>query len=526
MLPAAPHGEPPTKVLVIGLDSADPTLLLRWCDSGELPVLQSLRERGAWGALASPPAMGDEASWATFWTGLTPDHHGRFFYRQLVPGSYAFRRAVAEEAQAPPFWEAISRSGRRVAVVDVPKSPISSDLNGVQLADWRTHGREGDTRSTPPELAAEVVERFGDDPMDSYGKPGYMCLGDQLPRASYPMYLSGLLYSIGQKGAYCRELLARGGWDMFLTVFKESHCVAHQCWHLSDPAHPDYDAGLAGELGGNPVKQVYRALDHEVGRLLEMVGPEIPVIVFSDLGMEANATGEHLLDAVLLRREGSMSASLLKRASQWGQRFTHRRVRKLARRALQRSRGLRTAFQVPHNEVAGAIRVNVVGRERNGRIQPGAEFERFCSELTLDLLRLVDPESGRRLVDEVIRTDAPTDGSPTSMPDLLVVWNREAPITAVASPKLGRIRVPTRNWRSGNHVSDGIFFCIGPAVQPGELPAASLTDLAPTAAALLGVELEGVDGKALGALQREALTVGDAAGPSPTWARASHGSER
>jgi predicted AlkP superfamily phosphohydrolase/phosphomutase len=516
MLPAAPNGDSLAKVLVVGLDSADPTLLLRWCDSGELPVLQSLRERGAWGALASPPAMGDEASWATFWTGLTPERHGRFFYRQVVPGSYAFRRAVAEDAHAPPFWEAISRAGRRVAVVDVTKSPVTTELSGIQLADWRTHGREGATRSTPPELAADVLERFGDDPMDRYGTPGYMCLGDKLPRESYPLYVSGLLYSLRQKAAYSRELLGQGGWDMFLTVFKESHCVAHQCWHLSDPSHPAYDVELAEEVG-NPVKRVYQALDQELGELLEMVSPDTRVIVFSDMGMEANATGEHLLEAVLLRRERSLPLSLLHRASLWGQGSKNRRVRRFARRTLVRSRRFRTAFQVPHNEVAGAIRVNVVGREPEGRIQPGAELERFCSELSRDLLQLVDPKTGRRLVDEVIRTDAPSDGTPTGMPDLLVVWNRDAPITAVASSRLGRVRVPSRDWRSGNHVADGVFFCVGPGVSAGQLDGASLTDLAPTTATLLGVELDDVDGVPLPVFEGEAVSVGGSAGESSDW---------
>jgi predicted AlkP superfamily phosphohydrolase/phosphomutase len=76
----------PAKVLVIGIDSADRNLLLNLCESGELPVLQSLREKSAWGVLTSPPAMGDDATWASFYTSVSPAKHGRYFYK-YIPGS-------------------------------------------------------------------------------------------------------------------------------------------------------------------------------------------------------------------------------------------------------------------------------------------------------------------------------------------------------------------------------------------------------------------------------------------------------
>ncbi len=98
------------------------------------------------------------------------------------------------------------------------------------------------------------------------------------------------------------EFLNYGVWDLCLVVFKENHCVAHQCWHFLDSTHPNYNSELVRCLG-SPIKRVFKALDTAIGRLLALVGQETNVIVFSDLGMGPNYTGEHILDVILLRME-------------------------------------------------------------------------------------------------------------------------------------------------------------------------------------------------------------------------------
>jgi len=102
----------PAKILVIGLDSADPNLLLKWCDSGELPVLQAFREKGVEGKLTSPPAMGDDAVWASFCTAVSPARHSRYFWKSLQSGSYMTPHFRDEHLKHEPFWNVLSRAGR------------------------------------------------------------------------------------------------------------------------------------------------------------------------------------------------------------------------------------------------------------------------------------------------------------------------------------------------------------------------------------------------------------------------------
>ena len=85
------------------------------------------------------------------------------------------------------------------------------------------------------------------------------------------------------------------------------------------------------------------------------------------------------------------------------------------------------------------------------------------------------------------------------LPDLLVEWNRSAPVSEVYSPMTGLIRGEYKKCRTGDHTSKGLFFISGPGVMPGQVRhEVSVMDLAPTIAALAGVELVDVDGRSIG----------------------------
>ena len=62
----------PERVIVIGLDAADPDLVEGWVREGHLPVIASLMENGAWGRLASPAEISTGPAWPMFFAGTGP----------------------------------------------------------------------------------------------------------------------------------------------------------------------------------------------------------------------------------------------------------------------------------------------------------------------------------------------------------------------------------------------------------------------------------------------------------------------
>lgn len=53
MSDAAIRGPAVPRILVVGLDAAEPALLRRWCAAGHLPTLRLLLDGSAWGEVGS-----------------------------------------------------------------------------------------------------------------------------------------------------------------------------------------------------------------------------------------------------------------------------------------------------------------------------------------------------------------------------------------------------------------------------------------------------------------------------------------
>jgi len=416
-------------------------------------------------------------------------------------GAYELYKYKFDPADWWPFWRRLSLAGRKVAVIDIPYDSLCDGMNGLHVVDWGLHNKQSDVAGIfPAEEAEEISRDFGmEDPVgycDHYGSDV----------ADMSRFKDRLLQRIATKGDMACRYLERGGWDLFLTTFDESHCVGHRAWHLHDPDYPKYDAALAGEVG-DPVKAVYMAIDAQIGRLLERVGPETPVILLSGTGMGPNYGANFVLDEILSRLEGNRP-SLGRRLMGPARRLytsllpSHVRARLRSRvvhveqSMIATDRARRKAFAVVHNDISGAVRINLVGREPSGRVNPGPELDAFCEQLTRDLMEVKNLETGQPLVQRVVRTSDLYKGDHVAdFADLFVIWNKTGPVNRVGSPKTGTINGSFTGTRTGDHTPHGLFAASMAGLVPGHREeAVSILDFAPTVAALLDVDLPDVEG--------------------------------
>ena len=486
----------PPKILFIGLDAADPTLLAQGCDAGWLPVLQSLRSNGAWAQVKVPRGFGDGAIWPCLFTGVNPGRHGRYFYNQLKLGTYESADFVQDTDYGhKPFWEYLSQAGRRVAVIDMVKGPHSKDINGIQISDWMVHGRERPMRSSPAQLVSEITSHYGADPFN-----GTTDLFKQRTAEEYKTFRDAMIDRVHAKTSLCEHYLKQESWDLFMMSFGDAHDIGHQCWNLHDPSHALYDPRWV-ERFGDPVKDVYVELDNAIGRLLQCAGPQTTTVVFAGPGMAPGYTGNYMFDQILRRIDGRPDrdrnlvphaiVSRLRPAAlkKFGERINH------AKHMYSMSR--RKFYAVLHNESAGGIRINVAGREPAGRVKPGAEYEAVCDSLTRDLLGLVNAETGKPVIQEVVRIADECHGQRLeTLPDLFAVWSRDAPIRAVTSPKIGIVTETRESGaRTGDHNSDCVLYAQGPRMtQRGPISPIKVEDIAPTITSLLEIALPDCEG--------------------------------
>jgi len=445
------------RCLVVGWDAADKETVEDMLRAGDLPVLQSVRQRGVSGTIEALAGLGDDAHWATFVTGMPPGEHGRFHHRQTAPDSYdevPFRRS---QMTLPPFWQTLSAEGSRVAILDVPKSPIADTPGCRQVVDWMPHGEDNAAPSgSPPAIVADVARRFP-------AKQLSECHEVVVDAASIEAIFGTIMSRLAARTRLLTEWSNEQDWDLLMAVFAESHCVGHHAWHVHDRSHSEH---LPLVSGVDPVRTTYIGLDRALGQLMEAAGPEAAVVVFSLIGMGSNYSGTPLLDEVLRRLEPTLAGAAGSRGL--GSRAGSRMPRVL-RRFLPRS--ARRAYAVHHDAISGAIRLNLKGREPHGRVAPGAEYAVLCDTLEQELRQLVDPHSGHRLVMDVVRVRERYPGPKTdAFADLLVVWDQRAPIRAASSERVGVVSAPSSPQRTGNHRPGGWFVTNRPHVLAATTP--------------------------------------------------------
>ncbi len=470
------------RVLVVGLDAADPGLARELADRGEMPNLATLFATGSGQPVTNPDAFFVSAVWPTLFTGTSPGHHGRIWPGRLHPGTYQVRPFPPDALRVDPFWVSLARAGHRVAVVNAPHAPVTGEPGLTEVIDWGGHEPASDFQASSPTLADEIRRRFGTHPVDSCD--GYAA------RSQVEQLVADLRVGLERKIELTTFLLDRDDWDLFFGVISECHCAGHQCWHLHDREHPKHDPVQADVLG-DPVVDTYRQVDAALGELLARADDDTEVFVLLSHGMGPHYDGTVMVNEILRRLEVAWN----RRPSRWAVRRNQldHAWNRVARKAHLRPErtwmldGSRPFIRAPNASACAAIRINVTGREPAGTVAPGAEYEEVCAALTDEFRALVNVETGAPAVERVLRPAEVFDGPQVKqMPDLVIMWCHDGPIEALASPTIGRVEGRYHGHRTGDHRRDGMLLRRGPAA-PATTAGIDARELAPMVHALLGV---------------------------------------
>ncbi len=144
------------RVIAIGLDGLEPSIVGPLLAAGELPNLQRLRARGGYGTVATTCPAQTPVAWSTFATGTNPGGHGIFDFIRRDPATYlpdlSLNRYEQKNAFVPPravnlrrgtaVWDLLSAAGVGSTVVrcpcTYPPDPIRGRmLSGMGVPDLR-----------------------------------------------------------------------------------------------------------------------------------------------------------------------------------------------------------------------------------------------------------------------------------------------------------------------------------------------------------------------------------------------------
>lgn len=493
------------RIIVLGLDSADPDLVQLWSQEGRLPFLTSLSEQGAWTRLMSTRGLFSDSPWPSFHTGASPAQHGFYNYLQIRRGTTEIMRVDGRWLQYWPFWRLLRESGKKVAVFDVPKTYPVEGLDGVQISAWGEHYPLLRQSSLPASVGEELVARFG-----KYRHPRELVNPRRL--ADEQRIQDCLRRNIEQKAEAVQFLFAQDDWNLFVAVFAEPHYAGHQFYHHFDRQHWAHRADWA-ERFGQTLPTLHTQLDAALAALLRSCGQEATIFIVSVHGIETNYSANHLLPTVLERLGFQVPAGGMKSEGRptpslsWNgllrqllprqvHAFINERLlpesyhdKVMSRRLTQ---GLNwkktTAFFLPSDHFQGFLSINLKGREPWGTVAPGAEYDEVCNQLSEELKRLMNPATGKPAANAVVKVSDVYQGvNLYCLPDLVVQWATAGPIRQLYHPKCGVISDEQFQLRKSQHAADGFLIAAGRHIKKGAvLGGASTMDLAPTILYLLG----------------------------------------
>ena len=491
-------------IVLLGFDAADPDLVERWAREGKLPAMARLMTRGTWARTAGPDLLFEHGIWSSLFSGVSVARHGFHFFWQPVPGTYGLELKRGRDLGVVPFWAHLDGTGKSVLVLDPPDTEPVRGLPGMQVCEWATHSHYPPLalQAEPSSAIARVRRAFG--PREQIGER----IGGST--AEDRSVVERLVARAARKGACVRALLAEDAYDLVVVAFAEAHTGGHQAWEYRRDAKGD---GVRPDQGmGDALLRLYRAVDDEIGRIVEALPPTATVVVASSVGMLSQYPTEELLES-FCRHLGyqatpqptpssgpaprrSVTAVLRglvpERARNLVSRFLpfHVQARLLSEKFAASTDWSRTTVYAPPGYYTGCLRVNLRGREPGGIVSPGAEYDALLSRLEEDLHALRDAETGAPVIARTIRTrQAFGDDVHPALPDLVVFWaEHDRPLRHLRHPRAELTQAPHAFHRGSHHTTEGLLVAAGAGIRDaGRTRDVSPLALAPTLLALLGV---------------------------------------
>jgi predicted AlkP superfamily phosphohydrolase/phosphomutase len=510
------------KILCLGLDGATMDLILPWIEAGKLPTFKYLRDSGGFGELESVVQPCSAQAWTSFMTGKNPGGHGIFGFRKQLPGSYKHAFASGGMVGSRKIWNILSQSGKQVFIMNVPVTYPPEPVNGCLISGMDAPGTDC-VFTYPPEMRKELMRITNGGYVITVHLGGYLTSDRRRRKA-----LDKLLNMAERRTQAALHFLKTHPWHFAMVKYDIPDQAQHYFWqYLRLDGNGKF---------GDAIYRTYLKLDEIVGRFLREIDEDTTLMVVSDHG-----GGPHCGKAIYvnewLRRQGFLAPRFAGKNGRGGiggsrvMKFSYQFTKWVYHSVLLRilpdagkdalSRifpGLRSRVRQylkfsfldwRHTRAylggnLDVIHVNLKGREPEGIVEPGQEYERLREDIISGLQSIIDPETGRAVFERIYKREEVYEGEYLGeAPDLLLVPRGYAYSMGrdLLDDNGASLVASIRHHRgiSGIHTMKGILFLHGrPFKRNCQLYRAKIIDLAPTILYLMGLPVpDDMDGRPL-----------------------------
>ncbi len=516
------------KLVIIGIDGGTFSLIDPLVERGELPNLAKIIKSGARGILKSTYPPITAAAWVTFMTGKNPGKHSFYDFREYNLTDYtpAFVTTVktsvnddvsvlhSSRYQGETIWDFLGNAGYEMTVVAVPMTYPPWEVNGRMVSGYPcpdyTH-----PRTYPPDWGGEIGRLFNMSAIDFSRKEGFVRECKELVR---------------RKGRIITGMMKEKKGEVFSVVFSSTDFAQHYFWRFMQQKDHPYS---------KVIEEIYREVDDVIGDILNLSDEDTSIFVMSDHGFMRHP-GKHVnINAWLLeegyiyldRKKSSPRVNFLSGAFDFLlNQIKYKRMgwkiaikQKLSRMPLFLQRwaskhyfkssmidwGRTRAFRYRMYGCVDGLVINTRGRQKNGIVADGEEYENLRTEIIGKLLEIKDPDTGERVIAEAYPREELYHGDfLKNAPDIIYRFSPDyIGGVELQGPVISPVQKETTDVFSGVHSQDGIFISCGPNIKKGtETGHFSITDVIPTILYDLNVPIpDDLDGRIIGEVFTESF---------------------
>ncbi len=451
-----------SRIFILALDGVPYSLLQELLAQGVMPNLRALITPNSFRPIDSVMPPISSVAWSSFMTGRNPGRHGIFGFIERNPATMDVHVPTAQYQQGETIWELLSRRGKRVFTMNVPVTYPPRPVNGILIPGFLAPNLNGTTY--PAEIGHELESA------------GYLIDVDTVKaRDDIEGFAAELHTAFERRVAAMWRYFYREDWDFFMAHIMETDRLHHFLWEQWEQGHPRWAPFFI---------DFYRSIDKLIGQVMAELPNDMQLLLLSDHGFtrlkKEVFVNKFLFDAGYLRFNGDRPPESL--------------------------HDIHPASRA-YSLIPGRVYVNLAGREKNGRVAAGMEYEALRAELRAVLQSLRDPDDGAPVVRNVLTREEAYGGNSLLSGDNRLLDPRDPYYLApdlVIDPMPGydfkgnlwRERLTEKGPIVGTHTFDDAFLLIPACKLHGEK--ASITDIHATILDLLNIPpAEPGDGRSL-----------------------------
>jgi predicted AlkP superfamily phosphohydrolase/phosphomutase len=329
---------------------------------GRAPNAARLAEQGSLLRMDSMWPWVSSVAWSTMMTGVNPAKHNIFGFIDRDPATYKQFIPTARNMKATTLWEVLSQAGKKVIVVNVPVTYPPRQVNGILVSGFLSPSLD---KAVTPASYLPTLKSLG-----------YIVDADPWKaRESKELALQEVNAALEARVRTLFHLVENEAWDYLHLHVMETDRLHHFLWQQMEEGHPTYAPAFY---------DFYRRIDDMLGQLASKLDDNTTLMWMADHGF------------CTIKQEVYVNRWLMDNG--W---------LKLRNVPPDRKKGLNEIDpeSVAYSLDPGRVVIRVRGREKEGQVSPGTEYERIRDQISAAALELRDPDSGEPVFQAAFRRE-------------------------------------------------------------------------------------------------------------------------